>query len=684
MRDRVPILPRLAAVVVLLACTLVLGTAHTAQALDGLAVTSATTYRLDPAAGVVRARADLGFTNTTVDEEDSGVVKRQYYSAFTFPVPIGATSPVATAGDGSSLVVTSQPIEGNTSFFTFTVEFAQPLYTGEHLDVTFTYDIAGLPPRSPDPSRVNPAYVAFTAYGVGDPGAADIRVEVPAGYVIDTIGDDAQMSTAPDGSTVYTADDIAQPDQYALFVSARDDDALVSTPLSVEGADFDVRSWPGDTEWQQFVDAELRAGVPRLGELIGQPWPINDTITVREAFTPYLYGYAGWFSAADDDLEIGEDLDAEVVLHELSHAWFNTQWFDDRWVNEGFAQLVAADAVQASGGVATPAVEPVADDPARIDLIGWQAPDRVQGGEDVETYGYAASYWVIRQIVEHIGPDGMQRVVAAAEADTIAYLGAGPAEADATSTTDWRRLLDLVDELGPSDASSDWSAQPLFAEFVVTIDHLPQLAEREAARERYADLIARSDGWAPPPVVRRAMAEWNFEEATTQMVAATEVLALRDAVDAAATGLGVALADDGRAAYESAVDLVPVRLELENRLDAATLVRRADDREDASPGIVERVGLWGADDDVAAARAGLATGDDDAARDAARRALDTFEHANQRGAQRLAAVATALSLIGITIWSIVRRRRRSDELGSDELGSDELGSDEPGSQATRT
>lgn len=658
MRWKGTVLSRLGTAVVLLACTLVFAGARPARALDGLAVTSATTYRLDPDAGVVRARTELAFTNTTVDVEENGTVKRRYFSAFTFPVPVGATSAAANTADGTALGITSNPIEGNTSFVTYSVAFAAPLYAGEHLDVVVTYDIGGLAPRSPDPSRVNPAYVAFTAYGVGDPGAASIRVEVPDSYDIDTLGSDAQVTTA-DGITVYTADAIAQPDQFALFVSARDDERLTSSPVEVGDARFDLRSWPGDTEWQQFIGAQLTAGVPQLAELVGQPWPIADTVAVREAFTPYLYGYAGWFSAAENELEIGEDLDAEVVLHELSHAWFNTTWFDDRWVNEGLAQTYAAAAVTAAGGTPTPATPPAADDPSRISLLEWNQPDFVQGGGAVETYGYAASYAIIQQIVDQIGLDGMRRVLAAVQADTIAYVGEGPAEADGTATTDWRRLLDLVDELGPDTPGSGWSAQPMFADLVVTTDVLPQLDQRTTARAAYAQLVALGAGWTPPLAVRRAMADWNFELATTEMATATTALGLRDQIDAAAGQLGITLGDDERNAFESAVDLSEVLDRLQGRLDTIALVQRAVARAHAPVDVLERVGLMGDDpeDDVDAALDALRAGDDTAARSAAQRLLDSYDDASSSGVQRTAVAAAALVLVAMLTGAAIRRSR---------------------------
>jgi hypothetical protein len=654
-------LRRVGAAVVVLACTLVLAGPRPVAALDGLAVTSATTYRLDPEAGVVRARTELGFTNTTVDITENGVVKRRFFTAFTFPVPVGATSPAATTADGTALSVSSQPIEGNTSFFTYSVGFAAPLYAGEHLDVVFTYDIAGLAPRSPDPSRVNPAYVAFTAYGVGDPGQASIRVEVPAAYEIDTIGSDAQVTTA-DGLTVLTADAIAQPDQYALFVSARADQSLTSTPLTAGDATFDIRGWPGDTDWHGFIGAQLAAGVPQLAELVGRPWPVTTTVTVREAFTPYLYGYAGWFSAADAELEIGEDLDPEVVLHELSHAWFNTSAFDDRWVNEGLAQAYAAAAVATTGGAPTAATAPAADDPARISLMEWGEPDFVQGGDAVETYGYTASYWVIQQIVDHIGIDGMRRVIAAVEDRTIAYPGTGTPEADTTATTDWRRLLDLVDELGPATPGTGWTAQPLFADLVVTTDLMPQLEARTAARAAYATLAARGGTWAPPLAVRRAMADWDFELATAEMTAASGVLDLRDQLAAAGAALGPVPIDDLGAEYTAADHLVAVRQRVQDRLDTVAILQRAEARSTGDVGLLDRIGLVGDDPtgDVAAAHTALANGDDATARAAARRALDAYDGARRDGVQRAVAATAVVVLVMLASSARRRARRRRD------------------------
>ena len=52
----------------------------------------------------------------------------------------------------------------------------------------------------------------------------------------------------------------------------------------------------------------------------------------------------------DDEIVIGEQLDADLIFHELSHAWVSDERFDERWVSEGLAQVLAERAVKATGG----------------------------------------------------------------------------------------------------------------------------------------------------------------------------------------------------------------------------------------------------------------------------------------------------------------------------------------------
>ena len=258
----------------------------------GLTVASTYTYTVDPAANVVHVVAEMSFTNTVPNTIEGNYINKAYFTGFTVPLPVEAIN-VAATQDGQPISVTPDYVEGETAFFIENLDFANNLFYNKTANVALTYDISGHPPRDEAITRVNGSYASFPAYGIADEGKLTVRVVVPAGYVIDTFGDDAVMTTEGD-ATVYTATDIAQPEQFTLFISARADAALTVEERTVGDANFTVRSWPDDVAWREFVNQRLDAAVPELEEIIGQPWSVPTKIVLTEAVTAYLYGYAGW------------------------------------------------------------------------------------------------------------------------------------------------------------------------------------------------------------------------------------------------------------------------------------------------------------------------------------------------------------------------------------------------------
>jgi hypothetical protein len=633
------------------------GTPSPAGAADGLSVTSTTTFTVDAAAGAVRVRGEFHLVNTLPDQVDGTTVRRRYFSGFTVPGPAASANAIAVTAGGGGLRVTRRPVPGATDYVLYDIAFASDLFYRDTADVVLTYDITGNPPRSDNPIRVNAAYAAFGAFGIGDEGEVTVRVVVPDGFEVDVLGSDTQVSHE-NGTTVYTATDIADPQQFDLFISARNDEALVSTQVTTDGGDrFDVRSWPGDDEWQQFVADLIRSGVPSLESLVGRPWPIDSLLEIRQAYTPYLYGYAGWFSASKREIEVGEDLDQEVVLHELSHAWFSDAWFADRWINEGLAQVYAGMVVAQGGG--TPTVPTPIDqaDPGVVALNDWGDPDFTNGADAREPYGYNTAQTVVQQIVDEVGVDHMREVLAAVDARTIAYVGDAPPEVVDTAT-DWRRFLDLVDEVGGATTADD-----LIERYVVNTDQAPMLAPRAAAREAYAALVTNGAEWAPPIGVRRRMSEWEFDRATDLMSQSQDVLATRDTLDGLAAELAVEYPDSLEAAYESADDdLSTVTDQIQAQIDATQLTIDAAAANAEDHGWFEVLGLRGTDLPALLdqAKVALATGDLDTASERSQRVIDTVADSSSVGLQRAALAAGALALvvslaIGITL--LTRRRR---------------------------
>jgi hypothetical protein len=655
-RSLAALLPLTAAVVMLAS---VAPLAHADD--DGLTFENTTTYTIDATASVVRVVADLTLTNTLPDTVQGNIINRRYFTGISFPVPAQAQNLVAATPGGRALRTTARPVPGTDAYLVHDIDFASDLYYRETERVRVSYDITGLPPRSENPSRVNPAYAAFDAFGVGDDGMVTVRVVVPPGFVVDALGSDAQQ-TIENGNTVYTATDIPNPDEFDIFISARNDTALASTPVSTpDGDEFDVRSWPGDTEWQSFVIEQIEDGVPTMAELIGQPWPIDGAVEVRQAYTPYLFGYAGWFSARDKEIEIGEDLEQEVVLHELSHAWFSDSWFGDRWLSEGFAQVYSNKAIVELGGTA---IEPLAiddTDPGRVALNDWGDPNFTDGADEVEAYGYNAAHDVVQRIVDEVGDDTMRMVFAAIAGRTIAYVGDAEAE-EVNRATDWQRFLDLVEELGGSTEARD-----LIEQYVADESQVQLLEERDETREQYAALKEHGDEWAPPFEVRERMQLWSFDEAIERIDEAEEVLTLRDELDDKAEQLGAGYPATFETEYEAADDgqLTEVGAAVQEQIDTADQVLAAVAADAADDGLFDTIGLWGTDlpADLAVATAAFEDGDHDAARAAAQDVVDTVDQAGSVGTKRVLFTVGGLVLFaGLVVLAVVfvRRRRRPD------------------------
>lgn len=636
---------------------------------DGLDIVAKVVYTLVPEQQLVKVVADATFTNSLPNTSSGGSVTSYYFDSFSWPMPAGARNVVARSGDDILETVTVDVPEADDYFF-IDVFFDRDLQYRETTRVILQYDLVGLPPRSPGYDRINPAYAGFDAYGAGDPGSMDVRFDLPAGWEAEIIGGRYAAATS-NGRVVYRMTSFDDERYgYALFVSARRDDALASTDVTTpDGRNIEILSWPGDDEWTAFITDEITNGLPVLADLIGLPWPEGDDFVIRQAYTPYLYGYAGWYSADDSEIEIGENLDSETVLHELLHAWFNERWFVDRWVNEGFAQEYSNRALEERGDqwFSPEAVSP--DDPAAVALQQWGDPDFVDGADESEAYGYAASYYVIDAIVDDLDDDEMREVFAAVDARAYAYVGDRPAETHDTAA-DWRRLLDLLEEVAGSRTAAD-----LFTEYVLTPEQAIELTVRATARELYVELDERGGEWAPPVVVRTAMGDWSWTDAESSIGLARAVLDLRDELDTKARALGLAYPESLEAAYESADATQPeaptglgtVATSVQAQVESADALLGAIAAEARSDGLLGWIGLLGTDldGDLGIAREAFTAGDLETVRRVSTEVVDTVDDASEAGNVRVLIAFGAVIVVVALAATTVRRRRARERRRAD-------------------
>ena len=227
-----------------------------------------------------------------------------------------------------------------------------------------------------------------------------------------------------------------------------------------------------------------------LEELIGRPWPIDSQLQITEATSSYLRGYAGWFSPSDKTIEVGEDLDHETLLHELSHAWFNRELFTDRWINEGFAEEYAAQALKKLG---KPTDEVPLDPNSKyaVRLADWGNPSSATG-DAAAREAYATTH--------RRGSCGNSPMRSASRTWPMLY---APSRTTHRRTVARRMNSAYRDDhhasaRSPRGLSAIEEGSDLFEKYVTRESQASLYDTRLSSRAHYTELVAKGGEWTAP------------------------------------------------------------------------------------------------------------------------------------------------------------------------------------------
>jgi hypothetical protein len=557
--------------VALTGSVLALAPTASAQQTTGARLAASVVYRVDPDTPALTVEATYRMTNITPDRNlGGGRVEFFFFDGIRLPLddPIDDLSVTV---DGRAVEFTLTDIEG---FPVVDVEFNSNLRYDRTARIDVRYRLLGSPPRAPSSFvRVNPAYVSFPVVAYADDGLADVRVEVPAEWTVDYVGSDFDSERVDGGVRVLDAVGIPDTSEFGVLFTARLDERLESNPVTVGGARFEIRAWPGDAEWMAFAERSIVEGVPVLERLLDTAWPESNETDVIQASTPYLRGYAGFYNPVDNVIEVGERLDRHTMLHELSHAWFNRSTISERWLSEGLADEVGARAVAALGDpLPGPEDYDSPDDPITVEpfpLNTWGPPLSLDIA--AEYHGYRTSFVVLRALWEELGEERMTDLIAATLAGDRAY----PPEDAAMSSggpVGWQAFLDLAEQIAGSATLAE-----LYREHVVTDTQAAELDTRAETLERYEQLAARGGTWAPPEAVRSAMASWSFERAGDRIDEALAALDVRDRLTDELEPLQLRPADSIEVDYQDTTDIAAVTAELDRQVTAAVRLVAARD-----------------------------------------------------------------------------------------------------------
>ena len=645
-----------------LTVTILIGLASPASATtEGLSFVEDTVFTvLDES---VRVDVVVTMINTTRDERRGNTIYYTYFDEFFVPVPIGATD-VSIESRGRSLEPTYRPLDRD--FELLTASLPSDLRAGESRAITISYSLPVGELRSEGLFLSNPAFHSFPLYSFSDPGTGSLELVTPTGAAMTEFGGALRVDRVTEGAVVWVPEMFDVPTEFFTYVTVRIDEALDSTDLTAAGQDIVLESWPDDVEWVQFASETIMVGLPKLEELIGLDVPDQETLEVTESVTPYFYGYAGWYDPEETTIEVGNELDDSVMLHELSHAWFNAGLFSERWIAEGLAEEFTWQAQRDLGWETDPLpTEPRAGEGAQH-LVDWGEPtDSLASAETFEAreaWGYNASWWTMRRIVETAGLDAVQDAIGSAHRDEISYLGHAEPET-VEPVDDWRRFLDLVSERS-ARLDVDEALVDLFRDQVVAPEADDELADRAAARDAYADLVSHDVAWTASDGIRRALNDWRFDAATSEIIEATAVLDRYAEVSEMARLAGLELSDQAEQLYEADPPQYESSLDvLGSQAASIPIVEDVRLLADTELSRWQRWGIGDTDLDVFVASAEAAFASDDPDRIASARAqaelvLSESERLGRERARNLG-VATA-SVVGFLVaWSIVVSRRRT-------------------------
>lgn len=572
-----------------------------AEGIDDLFATALTTIVVQPEDAAVVVTHEYRFTNGTVDGA---------FDAFFETLPWDATDVVATSG-GEELPAVSIP--GREGFSEWLIRFPEPLDPGGERDVVLTWRRSGLMSDPNELEHVSANLVAIAPYAVEHRATSRLRIEVPGRFdVVEAGGLDVQQD---DDRLVIETGEAATAEGY------------VAVPIVLEAPDrYSRSSIPGSEITVATSDPLSTWLVDDLGTLLdglGAAIPLDPPgpIEFRQGYT----GGALSRVAADGAVVLPFEAESVIAGRAYASAWLATLDFTDDdlrlALSDALADRVAADA-------------------------GLPVPPR--------TGPWTSA---IDALVLVSDESTLSTVIAALDAGVPAYAGVDDEFSDAP--VDWRRLTDIFQHVGGVQAA------PAAMRLSATGDQLSELARRDAALADYEALAERAAPWAMPPMLRHAMAAWDFDLMAERQGSVSDLIVARDEMIAAAESVELEIGPYVQAEFERAtLDADAAWTLLGEQREALDVVAEALRLDVGDRGLLSSLGMWGLDADATLDRIvdDWNAGDFDAATHDAEELIEDYEASVGRGTLRLVAPLAVLAVAALAVQALLRKRR--DRSGS--------------------
>jgi tetratricopeptide (TPR) repeat protein len=489
-----------------------------------------------------------------------------------------------------------------------------------------------------------------------------VTVVFPADFTVQEEFGGLTRSVFGSGEVVFSSgpiDDSTAVSAWFTAVQPVPQSDFLSRSFTLGHLSVALRYWADDPGWADQVESVLLQGYPVLRSLIGLGDPTGSTLTVTEATSEEIGGFAGSYDTATGQVQVSYFADPFVILHETAHMWFNTNLASDRWIDEAFASYYAEQAVLKLGLVDHAPVLTSTLMQAAVPLNDWAGSD--QPSSTTDAYVYGATLEVARRIATLAGNDGLTAVWALARSGKAVYQPvSGAASEVAAGPLDWRRFLDLLEQTTGRQYTSIWS------QWIVDSSQAPLLVQRAQTRSAYADLLTAAGTWGAPPDVRAALESWQFDNAESLIERAQTVLSQRDQIRVDAAREGVQPPGTLQTKFATG-SVTAAAVEATDEQAVLALIDAARRAEADSQGDTRILGLLGTDPaaDLAAAGKAFESGDLGQALTLASRAQSAWEGANGTGQARLFGISAMLggaALLGLLAFWVRREGRKRGRL----------------------
>lgn len=482
-----------------------------------------------------------------------------------------------------------------------------------------------------------------------------------------TAGPNEYTEELVDGQRIFTFTDSETTGDYTdLLVESwtgENNDGYARTEIDLGDAAITVVSAPDDQVWNDRVSDAVREISAELEALTGAPWPVDRNVFFRQAQT-LLYDERmdaiGWHGPLNGRVDVPDNFTDKHIAYTLARGWFGDVPFTDRWIKEGYTLEFASQAYENSGRGSWDAREP-------------------QGSQSLTAWvpiiqSYTRAHYVIGELADEIGTEGLLELFTLAETDETAFVG-GDAPESTDAPEDWRRFLDLAEQrLGAA------SFEPVMSEYVVASVQEDMIADRNGAIAAVTDLFGPdwtgADGAVAVPVgIRTALSEWDITTVGELTDSSTDLLDHQAALMDRATDMQLApdlsFVQSGISDVGDAGDIEAIDGQLAAYDVALDQIETAEARNSQSLGFVPELGLRGTDLDktITQARAAFDAGDLGAVEAQTNELASELDGADSAGQRRLLLwivlpmVVAVVAFVLLALWW--RSRRKAKQARSD-------------------